>query len=242
MLADINEDHLTVPTGDLIVLEPDHQPWYRFFVDFEYDFYRSLSTPHGLVDAYGTSTPDATEHSWIGRTGHGYRQRTIKTHVVRRSEMSVLERRNSRLTPRLTVTAASATPPITASCPTGMATGCTNSGVSTVRRYGESSASHSAGSSASHTVPLCLPDRASRDMARGIARPTTRASAIAGTTGASICQLRARASVRRGTPVATMAVYARRRETMPSMAKTSSPSAAITTATATAALIRSNAR
>lgn len=73
VLADTNEDHPMVLTGDLNVLEPDHRPRYRFFADFEYGFYRSLSARHGLVDAYRHRHPDAAEHSWVGRTGDGYR-------------------------------------------------------------------------------------------------------------------------------------------------------------------------
>ncbi|HEV2779227.1 MAG TPA: endonuclease/exonuclease/phosphatase family protein [Actinophytocola sp.] len=63
----------TVLLGDLNVLEPDHQPRYRFFAPFEYDFYRSLTDQHGLVDAFRHLHPDRVEHSWVGRTGDGYR-------------------------------------------------------------------------------------------------------------------------------------------------------------------------
>jgi len=67
-------DHVsTVLLGDLNVLEPDHQPRYPFFAPFEYDFYRSLASEHGLVDAFRRLHPDAVEHSWVGRTGDGYR-------------------------------------------------------------------------------------------------------------------------------------------------------------------------
>jgi exodeoxyribonuclease-3 len=65
--------HPVVLAGDLNVLEPGHQPRYRFFTDFEYDFYRSLTDRHGLVDAYRHQHPDTVEHSWVGRTGDGYR-------------------------------------------------------------------------------------------------------------------------------------------------------------------------
>jgi exodeoxyribonuclease-3 len=59
--------------GDLNILEPGHRPHYPFFVPFEYDFYRALITEHGFVDTYRHLYPDAVEHSWVGRTGDGYR-------------------------------------------------------------------------------------------------------------------------------------------------------------------------
>ncbi|MFB9433591.1 NUDIX domain-containing protein [Streptoalloteichus tenebrarius] len=65
--------HPTLLLGDLNVLEPDHQPRYGFFAAFEYDFYRSLSEKHLLIDAFRHLHPTATEHSWVGRTGDGYR-------------------------------------------------------------------------------------------------------------------------------------------------------------------------
>lgn len=59
--------------GDLNILEPDHQPHYAFFASFEYDFYRQLTDDCDLIDAFRTKYPDAIEHSWVGRTGDGYR-------------------------------------------------------------------------------------------------------------------------------------------------------------------------
>jgi exodeoxyribonuclease-3 len=58
--------------GDFNILEPDHTPSYRFFQEFEYDFYRWLGTA-GYVDAFRALHPDALEYSWVGRTGDGYR-------------------------------------------------------------------------------------------------------------------------------------------------------------------------
>jgi exodeoxyribonuclease III len=58
---------------DLNILEPGHQPHYPFFAPFEYDFYRALIAEHGFVDAFRCLHPDAIEHSWVGRTGDGYR-------------------------------------------------------------------------------------------------------------------------------------------------------------------------
>jgi exodeoxyribonuclease III len=66
-------DTNTVFLGDLNVLEHDHGPRYPFFQQFEYDFYRALTDRHGLVDAFRHLHPDQREHSWVGRTGDGYR-------------------------------------------------------------------------------------------------------------------------------------------------------------------------
>jgi exodeoxyribonuclease-3 len=63
----------TVVLGDLNVIEPEHEPAYTTFRWFEYDFYRGLTDRHGLVDAYRHVNPERVEHSWIGRTGDGYR-------------------------------------------------------------------------------------------------------------------------------------------------------------------------
>lgn len=59
--------------GDLNVLEPGHQPRYRFFAPFEYAFYRQLTDDCGLVDAFRALHPEEIQHSWVGRTGYGYR-------------------------------------------------------------------------------------------------------------------------------------------------------------------------
>jgi exodeoxyribonuclease III len=59
--------------GDLNILEPGHQPRYPFFAPFEYDFYRALTEAHGLTDAFRHLHPHTTEHSWVGKTGDGYR-------------------------------------------------------------------------------------------------------------------------------------------------------------------------
>lgn len=66
-------DNPTLLLGDLNILEPDHQPHYKTFVPFEYDFYRTLTNKHGLVDAFRHLHPNAREYSWVGRTGDGYR-------------------------------------------------------------------------------------------------------------------------------------------------------------------------
>jgi hypothetical protein len=58
--------------GDLNIVEPEHIPHHRVFGTWEYDFYRSFCDA-GLSDGYRTLHPDATEHSWLGRSGQGYR-------------------------------------------------------------------------------------------------------------------------------------------------------------------------
>lgn len=58
--------------GDLNVLEPNHIPYYDYFKNWEYDFYRNLEK-YQLRDAFRDIHPDAEEHSWFGRSGAGYR-------------------------------------------------------------------------------------------------------------------------------------------------------------------------
>jgi exonuclease III len=58
--------------GDLNVVEPDHQPEHKVFGQWEYDFYRSFDRA-GLVDVYRLHNSEQMEHSWIGRSGNGYR-------------------------------------------------------------------------------------------------------------------------------------------------------------------------
>ena len=58
--------------GDFNVLEPNHIPYYPFFKEWEYDFYRNL-TKYQLKDAFRYLHPSIQEYSWVGRTGDGYR-------------------------------------------------------------------------------------------------------------------------------------------------------------------------
>ena len=58
--------------GDFNLLEPDHQPHYRFFQPFEYEFYTWL-VDAGYLDAYRHLHPNDIEYTWVGRTGDGYR-------------------------------------------------------------------------------------------------------------------------------------------------------------------------
>ncbi len=66
-------DPPSVLLGDLNVLEPDHRPRYRFFAQFEYDFYRALTSEHQMTDAFRHLHPDQDAYSWVGKTGDGYR-------------------------------------------------------------------------------------------------------------------------------------------------------------------------
>jgi exodeoxyribonuclease-3 len=58
--------------GDLNIVEPGHTPHHPVFGGWEYDFYRSFSDA-GMTDAFRAVHPQATEHSWFGRSGQGYR-------------------------------------------------------------------------------------------------------------------------------------------------------------------------
>ncbi|MFI6694967.1 endonuclease/exonuclease/phosphatase family protein [Streptomyces sp. NPDC050433] len=58
--------------GDFNILEPTHDPHYRFFQPFEYEFYNWLGDA-GYRDAFRLLRPTAADYSWVGRTGDGYR-------------------------------------------------------------------------------------------------------------------------------------------------------------------------
>ncbi|MBA9005931.1 endonuclease/exonuclease/phosphatase family protein [Thermomonospora cellulosilytica] len=59
--------------GDYNVIARTHQPSLPGFLPFEYDFLDHLHAL-GLVDVHDHHHPDAPQpHSWIGRTGDGYR-------------------------------------------------------------------------------------------------------------------------------------------------------------------------
>ncbi|MBS2548362.1 hypothetical protein KGQ19_15965 [Catenulispora sp. NL8] len=66
-------DDLRLIVGDFNILEPDHNPRYRIFQPFEYDFYRWFATA-GYTDAWRSLNREGDPHySWVGRTGDGYR-------------------------------------------------------------------------------------------------------------------------------------------------------------------------
>jgi exodeoxyribonuclease-3 len=58
--------------GDLNIVDRNHFPQYKVFEKWEYDFYDALHD-HGFVDAFCQLNPEVQEHSWVGRTGNGYR-------------------------------------------------------------------------------------------------------------------------------------------------------------------------
>lgn len=67
----------TIVTGDLNVVEPDHEPRYPVFGAWEYDFYRAFDH-HGFVDAFRDRRPTGMDYSWFGRPAsdgsrNGYR-------------------------------------------------------------------------------------------------------------------------------------------------------------------------
>lgn len=72
-LSRLERQQPTIFLGDLNVIEPGHQPRYKFFAPFEYNFYRQLTDSYGLIDAFRALHPATIQHSWVGRTGDGYR-------------------------------------------------------------------------------------------------------------------------------------------------------------------------
>lgn len=66
-----------VIAGDLNVLEPDHDPRYPVFGEWEYDFYRAFGRA-GFDDAFRVREPNGMDYSWFGRPSadgerNGYR-------------------------------------------------------------------------------------------------------------------------------------------------------------------------
>ncbi len=66
-----------VITGDLNVVEPDHEPRYAVFGEWEYDFYRAFGEA-GFDDAFRLKEATAMDYSWFGRPSregerNGYR-------------------------------------------------------------------------------------------------------------------------------------------------------------------------
>ena len=58
--------------GDLNIVGRDHEPRYSAFRSWEYDALGRLAGL-GLVDVFAEMHPGVQVHSWIGRTGNGYR-------------------------------------------------------------------------------------------------------------------------------------------------------------------------
>lgn len=77
LVAKLDVTGPVVATGDLNVVEPDHDPRYAVFGQWEYDFYRSFADA-GFADAFRITQPAGMDYSWFGRPsvdGHrnGYR-------------------------------------------------------------------------------------------------------------------------------------------------------------------------
>lgn len=62
----------TLIGGDYNVIARDHQPRHQGFLPFEYGFLEHLEAV-GYADVYTRVHPGEQAHSWIGRTGEGYR-------------------------------------------------------------------------------------------------------------------------------------------------------------------------
>ena len=65
-------DGRLVLIGDLNIISRDHEPRYSVFRSWEYDTFARLAGL-GLVDVFAEVHPGVQAHSWIGRTGNGYR-------------------------------------------------------------------------------------------------------------------------------------------------------------------------
>ncbi|TDQ53124.1 endonuclease/exonuclease/phosphatase family protein [Actinorugispora endophytica] len=70
-LPDEQLAHLVV-AGDYNVISRSHQPPHSGFAAYEYALLDGLERI-GMVDAHTRLHPDAHPHSWVGRTGDGYR-------------------------------------------------------------------------------------------------------------------------------------------------------------------------
>ncbi|MFD0856708.1 endonuclease/exonuclease/phosphatase family protein [Actinomadura adrarensis] len=62
----------TLVGGDYNVIPRDHEPRHKGFMPFEYALLETLKTS-GYTDTYTHLHPGEQAHSWIGRTGDGYR-------------------------------------------------------------------------------------------------------------------------------------------------------------------------
>jgi exodeoxyribonuclease III len=58
--------------GDLNIVSREHEPRYSSFRSWEYDAFEEFAAL-GLVDLFAQQNPGIQAHSWIGRTGDGYR-------------------------------------------------------------------------------------------------------------------------------------------------------------------------
>jgi exodeoxyribonuclease-3 len=68
----LRRDSDVILMGDLNIISRIHLPRYTAFRAWEYDALDEL-TELGLVDAFDELHPETQVHSWVGRTGSGYR-------------------------------------------------------------------------------------------------------------------------------------------------------------------------
>lgn len=59
--------------GDFNVIPPDHQPRYKSFQKFEYEFFSRLITRFDMRDVAPASPSGRYEHTWRNHNGDGYR-------------------------------------------------------------------------------------------------------------------------------------------------------------------------
>src|SRR5262249_52320850 len=62
----------TILMGDLNIVGRDHRPRYSTFRSWEYEALDRIGML-GFVDVFASLHPGVQAHSWIGRTGDGYR-------------------------------------------------------------------------------------------------------------------------------------------------------------------------
>ncbi len=66
------KNNISIVCGDLNIISKTHIPYYKFFQNWEYDFYDHLIN-NEFLDAYSYFNPNKKEYSWVGRTNNGYR-------------------------------------------------------------------------------------------------------------------------------------------------------------------------
>ena len=72
MLSESADLERTVVMGDFNVVSRDHVPRYPAFRSWEYEVLDEIGEL-GFVDVFARLHPGQQAHSWIGRTGDGYR-------------------------------------------------------------------------------------------------------------------------------------------------------------------------
>jgi exonuclease III len=72
VLRRVSHNRNLVLMGDLNIVSRSHEPRYSAFRSWEYDALEEISGC-GLADGFLELHPSTQAHSWIGRTGNGYR-------------------------------------------------------------------------------------------------------------------------------------------------------------------------